>query len=320
MQGDNMKKDLAGVLKALESNNAPLSPEEKSKRENFVHAEVTRANSSLIKPLRTFESDAADFIKQEQQSVYSISQAEKAKIAKKKESDPEKEEVKKNGLLLLLSGVLFLAGAAFILYFLLLRGLAKQDVVPQAQIINSWITSQYEIKIDDSEKAKDTITTGIQNTLSENPRNRDEVENITIVRNTDNVDIADILSSLSESVPSSLLRSFDSKKYMIGNTQKDQKKLFLILKVNYYDNAFAGMLAWEKELGTTFLKLSGLPNTTNEFRDGVIKNQDTRILRDDAGNSIILYTFYDKETLIIAANEETLFDVVSGLRASKLVR
>src|SRR5688500_13785878 len=103
---DDLKKDLSGALKALESNNRIIPPEEREKKDAFVSEQAAHASASLIHPLRTFESDAAEYIKQEQQSLYSIQKAEKAKHPEKKPSDPEKLEGKRNAILLLLSALL----------------------------------------------------------------------------------------------------------------------------------------------------------------------------------------------------------------------
>jgi hypothetical protein len=45
------------------------------------------------------------------------------------------------------------------------------------------------------------------------------------------------------------------------------------------------------------------------FSDVVIRNMDTRLLRDLEGNTALLYSFPNESTLIITTNEGTFFEV-----------
>ena len=44
------RKDLTGALKALESNNQIITPEEREKRSDYITAEGERVSASLINP------------------------------------------------------------------------------------------------------------------------------------------------------------------------------------------------------------------------------------------------------------------------------
>jgi hypothetical protein len=52
----------------------------------------------------------------------------------------------------------------------------------------------------------------------------------------------------------------------------------------------------------------------------VLKNQDTRVLTDSAGNIILFYTFLgeNKDTLLIADKEQTLVEVVNRMTANTI--
>ncbi len=321
MHEDENKKDLTGALKALEFNNAIIKPEEKKKQDDFAEQQASIANDSLIRPLRTFESDSAEAIKQGQQSLYSIAQAEKAKRAKRGESDPEKEDIKKNSALLLLSGALFLAGGAFLLYFFLLRTFLPDKTVLVTPTINSVITSQHEIDLANTDQtSRGAIVASVRTVLGQNPRNKDEIENIRITKDGKDIDISDIILDFSENTPPSLLRSFSTNEYMIGSIQKETKLPFFITKINYYDNAFAGMLKWEEDMQQVFVKLGISALTTAPWRDAIVKNKDVRLLKNESGDTVMLYGFYDKETLVIAPSEEVFSDVLAGLRARQTSR
>jgi hypothetical protein len=52
----------------------------------------------------------------------------------------------------------------------------------------------------------------------------------------------------------------------------------------------------------------------------VVKNKDTRILRDSHGNTVLLYSFINKETLIITTNEATFNEIYDRLTVSSFKR
>jgi hypothetical protein len=89
--------------------------------------------------------------------------------------------------------------------------------------------------------------------------------------------------------------------------------LFILISVKDYAESYAGMLIWEKDmpkdLGEIFKVSSSLSSTTSLFTDEAIKNKDLRVLKDQNKNTVLLYSFVDKNTLLITTNE----DVFSAL-------
>jgi hypothetical protein len=57
-----------------------------------------------------------------------------------------------------------------------------------------------------------------------------------------------LLTYLSPSVPSSLVRSVSPSSYLLGVHSYDGNQPFLILKADSYEGAYAGMLAWEQAM------------------------------------------------------------------------
>ena len=112
--------------------------------------------------------------------------------------------------------------------------------------------------------------------------------------------------------PADFLRSLQSD-YMFGihNFVKGQK--FLVLKTDYYDTAFAGMLNWESTLLKDIYPLFGVkPNEDlggRSWVDVVTKNKDTRVLKDFNNQTVLVYMFKDQNTLIISTSEGTLFEI-----------
>ena len=113
-------------------------------------------------------------------------------------------------------------------------------------------------------------------------------------------------------MPPSLLRSFEEK-YMLGVYSFDTNEFFIILKTSDFATSFAGMLKWEadlqKDIGVLFDIEQNASTTINIFVDRSLKNKDLRILKDSVGNTLLLYSFVDKNTLIITKNE-TVFGAI----------
>ncbi|HEC93982.1 MAG TPA: hypothetical protein ENI56_01240 [Candidatus Kaiserbacteria bacterium] len=111
---------------------------------------------------------------------------------------------------------------------------------------------------------------------------------------------------------------------------------FFILRVASYDSAFAGMLRWESSLASdmrtlyptpvasvsatrtatttatqTFLANTQTLPSSASFVDATIANHTVRVLQNSAGQSILLYGFANKHTLIIARNAAA-FTVLLG--------
>ena len=100
---------------------------------------------------------------------------------------------------------------------------------------------------------------------------------------------------------------------------------FLIIKLASFENAFAGMLMWEKSLsqdiGPLFATAEFLRSVPPEtvFTDITDRNKDIRILAL-GGQPILLYSFLDNNTLIITDSMETLRTLIDRLTQEKLSR
>ena len=53
------------------------------------------------------------------------------------------------------------------------------------------------------------------------------------------------------------------------------------------------------------------------FNDVIVRNNDTRILRDDQGTIALIYGFPRVDTIIMATNESTSFEVFKRLTVTR---
>ena len=134
------------------------------------------------------------------------------------------------------------------------------------------------------------------------------------------------LSLLESRAPGSLIRAFDPL-FMHGiiGRESGAPSTFIIFKLESFENAFAGMLDWERalaeDIGPLFGTAESIRNAGAEpaFRDITTRNKDVRVLEIN-GQISLLYSFYDNEILIITDNLETMQTLIERLNREKLSR
>jgi len=146
-----------------------------------------------------------------------------------------------------------------------------------------------------------------------------------------------LLSILAPDIPQDLLRTIKPQ-YLLGVHSYDENQSFLVLQVDSYQQAYAGMLAWEptmqQELSPLFTRTPSLhvpgdsasSTATSSpvflqtgFVDKVVENHDARAIVNPAGDLLLLWTFLDRNTLVITTNEYTLREIIRRLNTSSLV-
>jgi len=149
------------------------------------------------------------------------------------------------------------------------------------------------------------------------------------------VSTSNFLDAIKVNVPTSFSRSLRPE-FMVGVHVFDGNQPFIILRTSFYENAFVGMLEWEVNIQDNLSPLfdsgkrvSALPtgNATSTsgfksqvFSDSIIKNKDARVLKNEKGEVSIIYSFIDKQTIIITTNENTFSEVFTRLTSSRTLR
>jgi hypothetical protein len=164
-------------------------------------------------------------------------------------------------------------------------------------------------------------------------------------------DAPTLLALLAPNIPPTLVRDIEPI-YLLGVHSYDTNQPFLILKVDSYEQAYAGMLAWEGSMKTDLAPLftyvpspTGNPSppvqvqvpvasTTNStsspqtpqtlpfiqtgFIDQIVDNHDARVLKTADGQIYLLWTFLDRQTIVITTNANTLQEVISRLTVAPI--
>lgn len=143
----------------------------------------------------------------------------------------------------------------------------------------------------------------------------------------------ELFAFLESRAPAPLIRALDETP-TVGVHGIRGNQLFLLFKVISFDHAFDGMLAWER----TLLDDAGLMFGVNQkdirseeatttadvlqrrltIKDAIIRNKDTRAVFDKTGRILFLYSFLDKQTLLITTNEETMKTILPKVSRGRL--
>ena len=135
-----------------------------------------------------------------------------------------------------------------------------------------------------------------------------------------------IFSALPASAPDILLRNVNTDGGMAGVVNVDgTQSPFFILSVLSYSNTFSGMLSWEplirRNLKTLFppypTATSTMTLATTAFTDDIVANHDVRIYRDAAGQSVLLYGYWNQTTLVIARDPSAFTEILQRLATSR---
>jgi hypothetical protein len=285
-------------------------------------------NDPSIKSVRTFKSDAEEAIRYGNVSATKISLAEQnRKMAREQAAPAEKsgEASSTLGKTAVALTILVILAAAGGYYFVYMKGSAPAAALPQELRVDTILpyAKASVLQLDGETNAIDTFAAAIGST----PIDAGTIHAFIAVPQgtTTFASIEDVFGKAE--APSTLKRSLSSR-YMLGAHASDTKLPFIIVKNTYFQNAFAGMLEWEKSLRKNLLSIIRISNpaenislsNSGTFEDSVISNVDARVLRNGAGEVILAYAFSDKNTLVIATRADSLKFILDKLLAVRVVQ
>ena len=121
------------------------------------------------------------------------------------------------------------------------------------------------------------------------------------------------LSILLVNLDGKTLRSFNDT-IMIGSITTTKNVPYIILQSYNFDILFSGMLTWEPTLYFDFAPIFGTSNVQGKkFVDAVRDNKPVRVLRDDTGNELLVYSLIDQNTVVITASQDALSEIIKKL-------
>lgn len=247
-------------------------------------------------------------------------------------------------IILFIFGIIFLGGGLFGAYYFYSKSvIATPPPKPVAVKIPSLLPSdkQLEIKFD-SLTSKEIYNKIYSNLDKQILKNNDIVEFIPSIKNGENIEIINSESFIKRAnidMSNQLLRSLGSK-IMLGGIKdvNEGNTLFIAFTTDFFQNTYAGMLSWEKDMPDELEDLMNYRSIIEEinsnassslnnyfgirgrFIDKQIKNRDVREFVHESGKSLFLYTFIDKNTLIITKTENALGNIVEKIEKQNYIR
>src|SRR3989344_2729801 len=259
----------------------------------------TLHNQQKLPSLRTYQGDMAEFIKEKNESVVSITvkaKEKKERIEKEEEKlrpvvKSKKEGFQKNLIIATLSLVLLASGVAVSFYiFNALKKEPMSEVAVEEKVIpyNNLITLTNITKENfDSELAK----------LS--PSNGASILKISDKNSLSFQTAKNFFGFLGISLPATLERTI-KEKYAVGIMfQNNQISYFLVITISVKIPMKLDSFIW---------------------KDMIVKNKDTRALINQKNQAKIAYTFLDKNTILITSSLSSIGDIYTIYASRSIVR
>lgn len=303
------------------------------------------------KTIRTYESDLALALMKKQTSVANIAIAENKRaetaqritemggingintmpvVEKKPLHIPFKQ------IFIVILGLAFIGGGVWGSYYLYRKSaLARPTLQPKEIIIPSLVPFDKKISITaEADVTQKQFIAKIYAAIEKEVIPKGQILEIqTGLTATSFIDLARI------DVPDIINRSINDR-WMFGVyvEENETKSIFIALSTDFFQNVFAGMLGWENSMAenlspifkirermeqkntTASTTITSYFNIKGTFSDKVIRNRDVREFRDIDGELLFLYSFINKETIIISSTESALIAIIDRIEKQTFVR
>lgn len=278
-----------------------------------------KAKEETIKyhALRTYSSDMAKALKQNQGSVIKIAVAEQDRKRTSRqipEEDRKKRVWLKATLVTVVLGFLVLGGAW---YF----NKPKKVEVRTNTVAQSGFIFTEKQKVFPWYGPKETVVWNI------NSGKKEMINYVNQMMTLSGVNVANQkadMSDLSLAVFMNVSKTFtDSvvKNFMLGvDSEVDGAHIFMIIEAESYESLFPGMINWEKTLLGDVKDIFEIDeitltqNTNTTWQDKIVNNKDMRILKNSSGETVLLYGYAESNIVILTDNQETFDRVLKRLQ------
>jgi len=284
----------------------------------------TQLNDKDIKVLRTYTSDMAEAIRDNEMSVIKVALAEKEK-REREEVYKEAEGTKTSKIFLTMGGILLIIMAIIGSMYLI----SKKKEVPIKTVaeVETFVAYDSYEYIDTTGMLNiDGLVTKIKSLTSQNTGLVKVLfPTETITDKSQLLTTQKFFSLFRINAPGALVRSL-SDKYLVGqyfdkeNLTNEKYKMFLIFQTDNYNQTYASMLDWEKTMSkdlSMMFNLNTEETTINNqsWKDLVLNNKDVRVLYGQGGEESLYYVFANKNKLIITNDINVLRAITAKLLA-----
>jgi hypothetical protein len=291
-----------------------------------VPESLVKAHAKMsLKAIKTYKSDAQEFIKRNKTTASDIIKTQNREKAGNVSKDSQQKTRFLKLTLLILISLGLIASGAFAIY--LARKLSQQKPEPEP-IKEAFHTDQTERIILNALSREGKLNSLIMATaLNKKIGSIARIMPLEYAGAPNQISIARFFSLIAPSATSSAISRSLGKSYIFGIRHSLQDELILVFDIDNFENVFSGMLAWERWMFQDLRPIipvkeqDSAPIVPKEaFQDEVLQNLDTRILRNSFGDIILIYTFYNKNALIITTSEDALKDILFRMTSFKLAQ
>ncbi len=289
----------------------PVIPQEKTPTRN--------EKQQRLKTLRTYQGDMQEYISKNNASIATIAVAEQ----KKKEKEDYKEDFQKyevkNKLLVTLSISFLVIGLVAILAVYLTQTMGNETPTPMESSIITF--SEKEVVVPQNKQFIVSEFSRLVENWNSPANSVLEIQFLDETQSNIKSNIEKIVSFIGPNMPQTMIRSL-TEDYMFGIYSFGQNAPFIILKTKDYGVSYSGMLKWEENILNDLGFIFKIPGETSSyvFEDEFFKNKDLRVVRSSDRKTIFLYTFLDRETILITSTEEVFSALLDKYINSQITR
>lgn len=321
----------------------------------------SQENYDELNPLQTFQGDIASAVQGQHMSAVTMAAAEATRRENSPIQDsvpaPEKESHFLRTAIFFFLGIFLFASSVGLVWFALLQNYASAPVAVASPFIATDAIELVDITPNDNaasvlQKLK-AATDAVSLSLGLVAELRVQYPATTPNTQPAFVDARTLLNILAPSLPDTFIRAVQPT-YLLGVHVIGVNQPFLLLQVDSYEQAYAGMLAWERsmrsDLSPVFVytpapKTPQIPSVqqtpaatstatstatsaqesavasfvATDFTDKIVKNRDARVLQTADGSVYFLWTFLDRSTILITTDPETLQEITLRLKQAPLL-
>lgn len=273
-----------------------------------------------LRPLRTYQGDVDHAISRQKISLVNVAMAEQERNRKEPIIEDSNFKQSQNKFFMLVGSLLFILGIITIGAIYYVKNQREEKEIAQKSTILSHVES-FSISLATS-TTKGNLA---QNILSKKRDFKQPVNSILYIdinKNGQTAEVQEVLTILTSYAPKTLIRKF-SGDYMIGIYSFDTNEPFILLKTKDYGGTYAGMINWEKDMALDLSELFNvnlIGTSTYSFKDESLKNKDLRVAKSNDGKTVLLYSFLDKNTLLITSTEKIFNAILSKYFNSQMAR
>jgi hypothetical protein len=274
--------------------------------------------------IRTYQGDMASAIEKDHLSSINIAIAENDKMRQQIQTQPAETigagEYSKSRVLIFVSLLLILIGVGAMVAIFIFRSPQTTPTV-STPTIATLITAEFKDELKIESVATNRLANVLSSRLNDLQIPSGNFYSPYLMTGTSSnqrsLTALEFITLAGLKTPDLIKRALQPS-FMIGTYSLDKNLPFLILKTSAFENTYAGMLEWEKDLLGDFEVLFRLaPLTGVKFEDKVIINKDVRLIRDADQKIVLLYSLADKETVIITTSDLAFREIVNRLNKEK---